>query len=109
MSFEKLPAIRGSTACLTCGCGSHDTLSMDKLLAVGFGDCNVTKDGVSVYSELNFGNPDEFWTAETAEKMAASDPEHDWRIHFYAPLYEAEYQRHGESHWVLVRKGVGFA
>jgi hypothetical protein len=41
--------------------------------------------------------------------MAMADPEHDWRIYFYSPMYEAEYQRQGLGVWVLVRKGQGFA
>jgi hypothetical protein len=41
--------------------------------------------------------------------MAAADPDHDWRIYFYAPLYEAEYQRQGDGCWVLIKKGEGFA
>jgi len=108
MNYEKLPAISGSTACLTCGCGSHDTLSMNRLLAVGFGDCSVSKDGDHVYSESSV-DEDGWWKAEQAEAAALADPDHDWRISFFAPLYDAEYQRQGEKHWVLVRKGQGFA
>jgi hypothetical protein len=128
MTYEKLPAIEGSTACLTCGCGSHNTLPMDAMLAVGFGSCNVTKDDECVYSKQEqdyLANKrrkgkrlfercqlvgwEAYWEAKDAEEIAAKDPDHDWRISFYAPLYEAEYQRQGENHWVLVRKGEGFA
>lgn len=108
--WEKLPPIKGSIVCLTCGYGSHDILSMDALLGVGFGDCSVTKDGQQVYSEYNDGRDiGDLWKGADAEVKAAEDPDHDWRIHFFAPLYEAEYQRQGDKHWVLVRKGEGFA
>ena len=108
--WEKLPAIEGSTACCTCGCGSHDTLDMESLLAVGFGFVKVMKGGEEIYTEpQGDATEDEFWNAQKAEDLASKDPDHDWRIHFYAPLYEAEYQRQGDKHWVLIRKGEGFA
>ena len=128
MKFEKLPAIKGMTACSICGCGSHDTLPMDALLAVGFGSCNVMMDGKHVYSEQEQDHLatmrmkkkrlfercrlygwTAYWQCKDAEAAAAKDPDHDWRISFYAPLYDAEYQRQGVSHWVLISKGDGFA
>ncbi len=109
MSFTKLQASEGSgPACLTCGYGAHDTLAMYKLLAVGFGACNVRKDDDIVYSE-DSRDDEEFWTAQKAEDLAKLDPDHDWRIEFYAPLYEAHYQRHGDGHLVLIKQGDGFA
>jgi hypothetical protein len=99
-NWQKLPPIKGSSACLTCGCGSHDTLGMDSILAVGFGSVTVTKGGECIYSEPQGGDlkEEDFWNAKRAEDEALKDPDHDWRIHFYAPLYEAEYQRQGEGH-----------
>ena len=108
-TWEKLPPVKGSTACLTCGCGSHDTLDMSSLLAVGFGSCTVTKGKETVYDENRCASSDEFWYAQKAEDLAKTDPDHDWRITFFAPLYDAVYQRQGEAHWVLVNKGDGFA
>ena len=95
--------------CAVCQCGAHDTLEMDMVLAVGFGETTVTRDGVSVYSENSVGDSGTYWYAKDAEDEAADDPDHDWRIRYYAPLYEATYQRHGPGHWVLVEKGPGFA
>lgn len=110
MPFEKLPSIKGSVACLTCGCGAHETLKMDRLLAVGFGQCVVTRNGKEIYSESKAkDDPDEMWYANQAEEAAAKDPDEDWRIEFNAPLYDAEYQRQGAGHWVLISKGLGFA
>lgn len=115
MSFNKLPPISGTTACLTCGCGSHDTLRTEALLAVGFGTCCVEKDEATIYDEnaeqTHAGlMDDEGWVHLSAiEKLAAADPDHDWRVHFFAPLYESHYQRQGDNHWVLYEKGEGFA
>lgn len=113
MSFELLPPVEGSAhACLNCAAsgahGAHETMSMDRVLGVGFGSCDVTRDGNLVYDEQTVLD-DNYWTGADAERTAAADPDHDWRVSFIAPLYEAEYQRQGEGHWVLVRKGQGFA
>lgn len=83
---------------------------MGAIIAAGFGSANVTKDSEQVYDEqdANYGRR-ELWTGEDAEKAAAADPDHDWRISIFAPLYEAEYQRQGPGHWVLISKGQGFA
>jgi len=79
MSWEKLPPIAaGSKGCLCCG-ELHTSLPMDALLAVGFGDANVTRDGALVYSEEEVRNGT-YWTAQQAEKLAEEDPDHDWRI-----------------------------
>lgn len=109
MSATYLPPItEGSVACLTCGCGAHTALGLDRRLAVGFGDCTVTKDGEHVYSEND--QPDcDYWSVSDAEELAVKEPDADWRISFDAPLYDAEYQRQGKGHWVLVKKGMGFA
>ena len=110
MTFDKLAPITGEVSCRICNAGSHDLLSMDALLAVGFGGCVVTKDGKEVYSEQRAEYENEnFWIGADAEAAANEDPDHDWRVHFFAPLYEAEYQRQGRDHWPLVRKGRGFA
>lgn len=108
LGFTPMPAIEGSIACLTCGCGAHDIMSMDSLLAVGLGDVSVTCDERRVYSQNEVEN-EEFWVGHDAEAAANADPKHDWRVHFYAPLYEAVYQRQGKERWVLIEKGQGFA
>jgi len=109
MGFEKLPPVKGSVACLTCGAGARTDLEMERVIAVGFGAAGYyTTDQKYNWSEGN--DPDEeFPTVADVEKMAAADPDRDWRIFFAAPLYEAEYQRQGEGEWILVKKGEGFA
>lgn len=107
-TFEKLPAVDGSVACLTCGCGAHSDLEMERRIGVGFGSAGYSKDGETLWQEGG-EEFDELPTVQQVEDMAKADPGHDWRIFFFAPLYEAEYQRQGEGVWVLVRKGMGFA
>lgn len=97
-----------SEVCPVCKCGAHGVLHLERILAVGFGDVSVTRNGERVYSES--AQPEsEYWTGEDAERIAKKDPDTDWRIEFFAPLYNATYQRQGEAHWVLVEKGRGFA
>lgn len=118
MAWEKKPAIQsGGPACLCCGTPT-DIFPADGLIAVGFGSATVTRDGALVYDEpqLTWDGDDpvepdesEYWTGADAEKAAAADPDHDWRISKFAPLYDAVYQRHGEGQWVLIERGEGFA
>ena len=107
-SWKKLPCIGIQTkGCLNCG-PLFPTLNLKCDLAVGFGDTTVTCDGTALYREIEV--PDgKWWTGRDAEKMAARDPNHDWRIDFHAPLYDAVYQRQAKNKWVLVEKGMGFA
>ena len=92
--------------CLHCGY-QHDILPLNTIIAVGFGDATVTKDGVVVYSENYCEN--NYITAKEAEEMALKEPESDWRIHLIAPLSERHYQRQAVDTWVLYEKGIGFA
>lgn len=82
---------------------------MGRHIAVGFGSAGYSKDGETLWDEGMAGEEDGLPTVADVEQLAAADPDHDWRIFFFAPLYEAEYQRQGEGVWVLVRKGMGFA
>lgn len=111
MTWERLPPLTIKEAgfrsgCLNCG-PQPTMISLDAHIAVGFGYAGVTKDGAEVWSESNID--EDPWTVADAERAAAKDPDHDWRILFHGPLSEAEYQRHEANNWVLVRKGLGFA
>jgi hypothetical protein len=99
--LEPLPA--QSKGCLNCG-AVHESLRISAPLAVGFGFVSVTRDGERVWE----GDDEHVWLRRF-ERRAAADPDHDWRVYFNAPLWEATYQRQGEKHWVLVEKGMGFA
>jgi len=54
MSWAKLTPLTEpvSKGCLNCGT-NHVVAPMDMLIAVGFGDARVTKDGETIYSELD--------------------------------------------------------
>lgn len=146
-TWQKLPALDGrGNPCLCCP-SIPATAPLDKVIAVGFGDANVSRDGETVYREPGpmygqklcgacdyFGHtdaaktilcgtcggeayvpdPDEagepmYWDVAEAEKLAALDPDHDWRITLFAPLHGEVYQRHGVNEWNLVEKNEGSA
>ncbi len=113
MRWTKLPAVEGSIACLTCKAGAKSDLAMDRHIAVGFGSAGYSKDGLSLWDENGPAAKDLDWdempTVRDVESLAMADPDHDWRIYFFAPMYEAEYQRQGLAVWVLVKSGMGFA
>ena len=111
--FQKpWPQKRMHIGCLYCSPVMR-LLSMERVLMVGFGACTVSKDNMFVYHE----SPHEMekWdydypiTAMMYERIAAKDPEHDWRIAFYGPMHEEEYQRQGPGCWVMIHSGPGFA
>jgi hypothetical protein len=106
--------------CLVCECAGAKPLSfpLDGVIAVGFGFAACTKDGAIVLEEpqLRFDEndepideEDEYPTGADAEKLAAADPDHDWRIQLDGPMSGRTYQRQGEGKWVLVEQNEGFA
>ena len=106
MSWTKLPPVEQPglrSGCLTCG-PQPVVIHLLAPLCVGFGSVSVTRDGAHVWD----GDDEEMLVAN-AEQWASEDPDHDWRIFFFGPLSDAEYQRHGAGEWVLVKKGPGFA
>lgn len=112
MTWEKLKPLTDEEAglrsnCLNCG-PQPICFPRDGIIAVGFGDAGVTKDGVEIWSEAA-SHTEPFWNGEDAENAAKQDPDHDWRIYFEGPLSNAVYQRQGDDWWVLVEKGPGFA
>jgi hypothetical protein len=108
MPFEKLEPIKGGLGGCACCSHQHDILPMEAWIAVGFGVATVTKNGEEVYSEDPY-DYENLWTAQDAENLAKQAPDNDWRIHLEGPLNDRHYQRQGDSHWVLYKKGMGFA
>ena len=86
----------------------YDEAPPDMLIAVGFGEAKVTKDGETVYKQPTGFDEGEIWTTEDAEELAWEDPDHDWRIVLYAPLYGRTFQRQ-DGHWFLIEENRGFA
>jgi len=106
--LDRLP--RSSKGCLNCG-PLWEWLPWGSWLTVGFGVCTVTRDGEAVYCDGSV-EPEDCPKLRKFTRLAYSEPEHDWRVHFFAPLYEAEYQWQGDKYtgrWFLVRRGQGFA
>ena len=139
MPWSKQPAWTGPVhmGCLNCSpmYENGHLCQLGRVLAVGFGDVTVTKDEETLYSELawmqtyapcdlagmndgeladaltDYGEEDmlDCPTLATYEALAASDPNHDWRVQFYGALHEETYQRQGPEAWVLIHSGMGFA
>lgn len=104
--WAKLPAIEGKHGgCLNCG-PRPSMFPEDGLIAVGFGFAGLTRDGDVVWQE---GESDDLMTGAQAEKVAALDPDHDWRIVLNGPLSGRTYQRHGDGEWALIEQNSGFA
>jgi len=77
MSWTKLPPIKPKMH----GCflaPMQEELAMDEIIAVGFGDAHVEKDGEIIYSEPTEHGKHSFWTVQDAENEAMKDPDHDW-------------------------------
>lgn len=138
MTWTRLPPWTGTLhiGCLSCSPVPDNAhlCRLDRMLTVGFGDVTILKDETCVYSEQAWAHEQgyrdpasmtdeeleaalatsgedliEYLTLAHFEAVAAEDPDHDWRVRFYAPLHEEEYQRQGPEAWVLIRSGEGFA
>ena len=109
MNYKIEKPIKGGIGGCPC-CGYQHSVAPDNMvIAVGFGEATVTKNGKIIYDELSIKNEEDLWTLEDAELEALKDEDNDWRIHLVAPLSERHYQRQGKNHWVLYAKGQGFA
>lgn len=109
MTVEYLPPVAGgNNPCLNCP-PIEETLDMERVIAVGFGQAFVSKDDETVYFEAYDMAEDDYWTVAKAETVAANDPDHDWRIVLDGPLHGETYQRQGAGRWVLVDRNEGFA
>lgn len=109
MGWEKIAAIEGKLGgCLNCGV-RPSFFPPDGVVAVGFGFAALTKDGELVWTEPDEDDESSFLTGEQAEKIAAADPDHDWRIVLESPLSGRAYQRHEPNKWALIDQNNGFA
>lgn len=108
--------------CSGCVCGGKPSgnFAMDGLIAVGFGMASVTKDGATVYDEMETehawkaedhpeGEWPPFWTGQDAENAALADPDHDWRIAIWGPMSGGEWQRKSPGVWECIASNAGFA
>ena len=110
--WEKLPQIESKKlhiGCLNCSTASLEA-PMDMLILVGLGSAYVEKDGKIIYDgEKAHEKKKKVWSVRDAEKLAAKDPDHDWRIVKYGPLHGETFQRHGPEKWVCIESNRGFA
>jgi hypothetical protein len=87
----------------------HDmTLALDAQIAVGAGYAALTRDAVPVYEAACFALEDT-WTVRDAERLAAREPERDWRIHLVALRDERHYRRSDAGEWILYERGYGLS
>ncbi len=109
MSAHYLTPLEGQpNPCVHCP-PIRPTLSLDRVIAVGFGYAGVTCDGVEVLREDSDAEFADNPTMAHAEALALAKPDADWRATFFGPLHGEVYQRQGEGKWVLVEKNEGFA
>lgn len=109
-AWKKEPAIEGKHGgCLNCGPRPR-FFPPAGVIAVGFGYAGLHRDGEPIYTEPDEPDgDDEYMTGAKAEKLAAADPDHDWRIVMEGPLSGRTYQRHAEGEWALIEQNMGFA
>lgn len=112
-SWVKLPFVgeMKGNPCLHCPDPKAE-LHAEAIIAVGFGDAHLERDGEILWDETTNGEGldwGDMMTCARAESMAAKDPNHDWRIVLNGPLHGETYQRHGNGKWVCVEQNEGFA
>jgi hypothetical protein len=87
---------------------NDDLLALDAQVAVGVGYAALTRDGVPVYEADCFAL-EQAWSVGDAERLAAAEPDHDWRIHLVALRDERHYRREAEGRWLLYERGYGLS
>lgn len=109
-TWEKLPPLDSrANPCNYCPAIPAEA-PMGKVIAVGFGSADVTRDGALMLDgEREIMDGREPPTFADAEALAAIDPEHDWRVTLFGPLHGEVYQRQGAHRWLLVESNQGFA
>lgn len=95
---------------IVCPSSYAEELSMQSVIAVGFGEASVTRDGMVIYEEMDRAE-DDYWDVLRAEEVAARDPEHDWRIVLNGPFRGATFQRQSTAagfKWIKIASNPGF-
>ena len=99
--IEMLPPVSEKShvlgACLCCP-PKPVQADMEMVIAVGFGGAGVSADGKHIWDEQQAGDDwDKMWTVADAEKAALENPEADWRIYKFGPMWGGEWQRQGPA------------
>lgn len=112
LNWAQIPPLEDNQLFIGCACCSTACRIAHAYMeiAVGFGSAFLSKDSELIYSETQDGP---IWTVADAEKLAAADPDHDWRIQKYGPLHGETFQRHAKGkysgQWVCIESNQGFA
>lgn len=105
--MKKLKPIKPNpNPCLHCP-NPRQVLLMNRVIAVGFGDAHLERDGKILWAETS--KTTKYLTVRRAENMARKDPNADWQIILFGPLHGEKYQRQGKNNWVCVEQNQGFA
>lgn len=98
--------------CWTCS-NNRAVLDMRRELDVGFGNVEVTLDGVSIWNFIEnciwLEDESYVWTTYDAEFRARQANAKDARIKFDGPLWGGTYLRVAPYEWVLIEQNEGFA
>lgn len=109
MSCEHHPVVEGGPVeCPYCP-PVPTQAPMDKVIAVGFGMAQATRDGVVVADGEAWTEGDGWLTFQDIENMALADHDHDWRVVLHGPLHGETYQRQGIGVWLCIERNDGFA
>jgi hypothetical protein len=103
LSWVKQKPIEGFRHCGKCS-PRYNLMPLSESLSIGFGEVTVTKD-----DEVIWSGDDSKVLLRKFEHLAKKDPDHDYRVNICGPMYECEYQRHGDVEWALISRGEGFA
>jgi hypothetical protein len=105
--YREPSAYAGRKDCEACNGTGHVGEAPDFAAALKLPACEACE-GLGSVTDPD-APVEEYWDVEEVEKLAAADPDHDWRIVMYSPLHGEVYQRHGPGEWNLVEKNEGFA
>jgi hypothetical protein len=118
MSYKILPPVEAKNIHIGCACCSTacQVAHMNMLIAVGFGQAQVTKGDELIWDEMSEVHAAEredreanLWTVQDAEDAALKDPDHDRQIIKMGPLHGEAFQRQGVGRWVCIESNPGFA
>lgn len=101
--YREPGAYYGQKRCEACGFGRVGKNAEGKDVLCG--QCG----GTGMVDDPDEAGEPEYWQVSDVEKLAAIDPDHDWRVVLHGPLHGETYQRHGPDEWNLVEKNQGFA
>lgn len=116
---KNLPPVEGGPNPCACCPPIKTQVSLEKVIAVGFGSAQVYRDdeffadgehGIMIRNGIR--EDFEPWTltfGDVEEIAASEEGEHDWQVVLHGPLHGETYQRQGVGVWICVERNEGFA